>query len=227
MVIFPELYALLFCKKVSTSLLRKYDTKAKFAEQEFDMESKPIDFENRSTSKYLNTKMGLLIQEKVARVVDKQNGAAVKTATTFHDPELAKYILSTFGGTCSLWSGFFAERTSNAHAEAHNKKIKKDIMESKSRVKAGRFVKKSRANTLASLKLINLGIKTKATKKTQIHDYHEQWKKSHKKPDYFHKVKGSGTNIGSEKILLTNPENVEATQSLWLNSWVFFLMIFT
>lgn len=241
---FADFCVLLKSQNISTDLLKKFNFSARdFIAEEDNYNLKVDEEEFEAAGKYVNSLFGIKNQEKIKIHEIAEMNKKVKIKNVFYEPEIFRYLIRYYSGTCPLWSSFFSERTTNATIKSQNRLIKKNILNDKHFLRPARFIKKMRANVLGDMKVINLGIKTKASKKKDRDLFIESWKKPGKKPKYFEKPTvyedpsdepepgntGRGNyNRNNKSILLTNPKNVDNHQMLWLTNTIIddFLAVF-
>ena len=219
--LFSKFYIIFDRPKVSSSLLNQfhsiYDSSQEIVLEESD--SLVDDFAvEMGNGVYSNTKFFNLVTDRIEEAVRADSANIVHVSNALHSPKFAKYLLTTFAATFPLWSSVYCQRSSNAIAECWNKIVKKDILNSDTFVKPGRFIKKSRKYTLSQLKLINCSIKPRSTR-NDIEDFKEKWLRKKEKPKYFEKTVDTAVTTHDFADLLKDPATSDL-EDLFLSTFV-------
>ena len=114
---------------------------------------------------YQNNKVAQHILQEFAHIESVNNQSQSSFKNPFKSLKLFEHFSKKNLPFCIAWSSFYSGYSTNNNAEAYNKIVKVDVLNTQKRLKPTKFLLKLRENTLSNIKLVKYGLKTKSSKK--------------------------------------------------------------
>lgn len=182
-----------------------------------DSNPEPDDFSDflAKSSKYMESKFVIDIESRVRQL--REENSSNTLANVFFNNDVAVYLIRRLGPFSILWSSFAHNRETNSIVEAHNKVVKRNILDSLSG-KPSRAIKELRVDVLAKLVKVRMDPKYKRFKNLKVVDDPTEGFKKNKPPQLsnFDKIKRldnwSSSAIGNIYMDVNLDQIVEKTQ---------------